>query len=497
MKFPRRSGILLHVTSLPGPYGIGDLGEEAYRFIDFLTAAGQKLWQVLPLNPTGCGNSPYASPSAFAGNPLLISLEKLVEEGLLSIDDLPEKKGFQSDRVDYQKVAQFKPELLSKAWKIFQARSIGEEGRKFEEFCVKHDYWLDDYALFISIKEHFKERAWFDWPQKIAFRNPTLIKQWQKKRAEKIEKIKFLQYLFFKQWQELRQYANRRGIKIIGDVPFFVSHDSVDIWVNRDLFLLDRKGRRTALSGVPPTGYFGISQIWGNPLYNWEEMAKDDFYWWRQRFATILELVDIVRVDHFSGFYACWHISLGAKTSTEGHWVYSPGASLFRSIEEKLGELPIIAEALEPATFPQVKVLLEELGFASVRGLQFAFFGGPNNPHLPEDYQENCVAYTGTHDNDTCVGWFRTLAPEIKERVLQYLGTNNAREINWKLIRTVLASVADTSIIPLQDILGLGSEARMNTPGQETGQWEWRYRREMLTKRLSSHLDRLTSQSGR
>ena len=496
MKFRRGSGILLHITSLPGPHGIGSLGREAYQFVDWLADAGQRFWEILPINPIGYGNSPYASPSAFAGAPLLISLDRLVETGYLDPEDLPSEEDFPKDRVDFPRAIRIKNEAISTAYRRFRRRADSRQQKDYDDFCAEHTPWIDNYALYKSIKDHFRGLPWYEWPPELAFRDPGALESWEKKLEEQIDEIKFAEHLFFKQWKRLRGYCNEMGIKIIGDIPFLVSYDSADVWTHRHLFLLDEQGRRLALSGVPMTGYSGVSQIWGNPLYDWVRMSEDRFNWWMRRFRTVLELTDVVRVDHFSGFNIAWHIPPGAETSAKGRWFYGPGAALFGILEKYLGTLPIIAEALEPVHFEETKALLEILEFSSTRVLQFAFRKKENNPHLPERYPYNCVAYTGTHDTATIRGWFDALSKKEKKEVLSYFGTDN-EEINWKFIRRVLSSIADLAVVPLQDVLGLGNEARMNAPGQTGGQWEWRYDPEMLTGDLAERLSGLTRYYGR
>lgn len=496
MKFRRGSGVLLHIASLPGPHGIGSLGREAFQFVDWLVDAGQRFWEILPINPIGYGNSPYSSPSAFAGAPILISLERLVEEGFLSPEEVPPAGDLSCARVDYPEAIRIKREAVRAAWKRFQEEASGRRRKDFADFQTEHNPWLENYALYRAIKDHFRGAPWYEWPAQCAFREPEAMRAWTEKLAKEIEETKFAEFLFFRQWKKLRGYCNERGIKIIGDIPFPVSYDSADVWADRRLFLLDEEGRRQALGGVPMTGHSGVSQIWGNPLYNWVAMSEDGFDWWTRRFRTVLELVDVIRVDHFSGFIVAWHIPPEAKSSAEGQWFYGPGAALFGLLEKKLGTLPIIAEALEPEHFEEAKAILELLEFSSTRVLQFAFKGGEHNPHRPEFYPYNSVAYTGTHDTNTAAGWFAALKPSERKRVLDYF-QNGREKINWKFIRRALASASDLAIIPLQDILGLGSEARMNAPGQGAGQWEWRCEPGKLTAALADRLAAVTRHSGR
>ncbi len=491
MKFRRGSGILLHVTSLPGPHGIGSLGPEAFRFVDWLVDAGQRFWEVLPITPIGYGNSPYSSPSAFAGAPTLLSLERLAEEGFLSPAEIPSGGDFPPGRAAYPEAIRIKREAVRTAWNRFQSEASDRRRKDLEDFSAEHNPWLENYALYRTIKEHFQGAPWYEWPEEIAFREPSALAAWREKLAAEIAETRFAEFLFFRQWKKLRGYCNERGIKIIGDIPFPVSYDSADVWANRRLFLLDERGRRRALGGVPMTGHSGVSQIWGNPLYDWVAMSEDGFGWWTRRFRTVLELVDVIRVDHFSGFVVAWHIPPGAESSAEGEWFYGPGASLFGLLEKKLGTLPIIAEALEPVHFEEAKAILELLEFSSTRVLQFAFRGKKGSPHRPEFYPYNSVAYTGTHDTDTAAGWFSSLEPEERERVLDYFG-NGQEEINRLFIRRAMASASDLTIIPLQDVLGLGGEARMNAPGRAEGQWEWRCPPGLLTDELAEQLAAMT-----
>ena len=494
-EFPRRGGILLHPTSLPGPEGVGTLGAEAYRFVDFLADAGLKLWQILPLNPTGMGNSPYSSHSAFAGNALLISVDSLVQEGLLDTKDLEKRPRFGGERADYSGAGAFKNAVMDKAWRNFKAGSSRADGKAFRDFCSSHCAWLDDYALFSALKEHFDEKTWYEWPRDIASRKPEALRAVAGELVDRVEEIKFHQYLFFKQWGEIKEYANRKGIEIIGDIPIFVNHDSADVWVFPELFLMAEDGSLTEQSGVPPDPASGASQIWGNPLYNWEGMLEAGFDWWVRRFATALELADIVRIDHFFGFARCWHIPAGAETSEIGRWVESPGMELFQAVKAKLGRCPCIVEDLGWHT-PLIDDLFNYTGFPGMRVLCLAFDSGPDNPHLPHNHIRHAVVYTGTHDNDTAVGWFRSQPDETKQRILRYFGTVE-KDIHWALVRAAMASVAHTAVVPLQDILGLGSEARMNTPGTHSGQWEWRFPKGTLTDERATRLKADMSLYGR
>jgi 4-alpha-glucanotransferase len=496
MKLPRNAGILLHITSLPGPYGIGDLGEEGRRFADFLDSAGLKLWQILPLNPTGVGNCPYSSSSAFAGNPLLVSPKDLVKEGLIKAGNLPRASGLSSKRVDFSRVIRSRRRILDQARRNFKQDSDFGLRKEFDLFCRRNIFWLDDYALFVALKGRYKGVPWFKWPIPLAVREEAALKAAARELEEEIEAVKFSQFLFFRQWADFRNDVNLRGVKIVGDIPFFVNQDSADVWAGRRLFLLDKRGRRTALSGVPPPKGGKVGQVWGNPLYNWKEMEKDGYEWWIARFKLVLSLVDIVRIDHFSGFYACWHIPPSTPSSTKGEWVKGPGAKLFRRIRRELGKLPIIAEALEPDVQKPVDRIMREFKIPGVRELQFGLEGSKPGYHHPDKIPVNCAYYTGLHDNDTSLGWYRKLSPKRKRRVLKYLGVK-ARGVSHGMVREVFNSMADTAIVPLQDPLGLGSPARMNIPGRARGQWEWRFEEEDLTDTLSRDLASLVTGSGR
>ena len=485
----RTSGILLHPTSLPSPFGIGDLGPEAYKFVDFLADAGQTLWQVLPLGPTGYGDSPYASYSAFAGNTLLVSPERLVHEGLLDQSDLVEQA---VGTVDFGKVHQLKADLLRRAYDRFRTADKTE----FETFTRSHSQWLERYALFRVLKDEHDGAAWTEWDATSA-----------NGKDDALEAQMFYQFLFFRQWAALRKYAHERGIRIIGDFPIFVAHDSADVWTNPELFKLDSHGKPIVVAGVPPDYFSATGQLWGNPLYDWERMKATGFKWWIERVRAVFELVDIARVDHFRGFAASWEIPGGDKTAERGKWVETPGRELFDSIRAALGELPIIAEDLGVIT-DDVIALREAFGFPGMRVLQFGFGGDPKTSvDLPHNYVRNVVAYTGTHDNDTAVGWFNSVpgegsmrtAQQIEEQrqfCLSYLDTNDD-EIHWDFIRAVWGSVADRAIAPLQDVLGLGSEARMNLPNSTQGNWSWRFESGMLTAQIAQRLKELNRLYGR
>ncbi len=500
MKFDRSSGILLHPSSLPGKYGIGDLGMEAYRFADFLAATKQGIWQVLPLGPTGYGDSPYQCFSAFAGNPLLISLEKLVEHGDLAHEDVENNlPKFPADSVDFGRVIQWKLPLLKKAAATFAGNASPERRAAFEKFCRQNAGWLDSYALFIALKEaHGGSAVWNKWEREIAFRKPEAVARWKDRLEPEISAQKYAQYQFFTQWSALRSYCRERKIQVMGDIPIFVAHDSADVWAHPGLFRLDAAGIPTAQAGVPPDYFSATGQLWGNPIYNWKKMAQMGYTWWIERFRAALRLFDIIRLDHFRGFEAYWEVPAGEQTAMNGTWVKGPGASLFEAVQNTLGDLPIVAETLGVIT-PEVTSLRDQFGFPGMGILQFAFGVDPQAPDFkPHFFPHNFVAYTGTHDNDTTLGWWtstgegdstRTQANIQAERdfARKYLATDG-KEINWVMIRTLLASVADVAIIPLQDVLGLGNEARMNLPARASGNWQWRFNSGQLTPQIANRL---------
>ena len=505
MNFPRSSGILLHPTSLPGPFGIGDLGPQAYAFADFLVAGGQSLWQVLPLGPTGYGDSPYACYSAFAGNTLLISPAKLVEDGLLVQEDLTVATG-PEERVEFEAVHTSKDSMLRKAFARFTQNGDSSLRTAFQEFRRRNLSWLDDYALFRSLKDAHGGVAWNEWDAAYVRREPAALASALEKFSDQIEAQKFYQFLFFRQWFALKAYCNERGIMFVGDIPIFVAQDSADVWTNPDQFKLDKNGSPIVVAGVPPDYFSATGQLWGNPLYNWDQMRADGFRWWIKRVDSTLKVVDIVRVDHFRGFAACWEIPGGDKTAERGRWAEAPGKELFSAIHAALGQLPIIAEDLGVIT-PDVVALRDGFGFPGMRILQFAFGGDTKNIDLPHNYERNVAAYTGTHDNDTTVGWFSSVPGEGSTRTakqierertfcLHYLNTTG-QEIHWDFIRGVLASVANTAVVPLQDLLGLGTEARMNLPNTTEGNWSWRFKAGALTADIAERLKELTELYGR
>ncbi|WP_138499536.1 4-alpha-glucanotransferase [Nostoc sp. PA-18-2419] len=497
MPFPRSSGILLHPTSFPSRFGIGDLGLEAYRFVDFLKETHQQYWQVLPLGPTAFGNSPYMCYSAMAGNPLIISPEKLQEDGLLTEEDFANLPTFPAEKVDFQQVVPIKMQLLKKACENFKTNATPFQQQEFTGFCDSKAYWLDNFALFMALKDVNHNSNWHAWESELVKREPQALEQVQHRLTEEIFYHKFIQFKFFRQWSDIKSYANMRGIDIIGDIPIYVAHDSADVWAHPDMFCLDKEtGEAAQMAGVPPDYFSATGQLWGNPVYNWEELQKQDFKWWVQRFEAMLDYVDIIRIDHFRGFEAYWAVPKGEKTAINGEWIQAPGDAFFEAIRHKLGKLPVLAEDLGVIT-PGVEALRDKYGFPGMKILQFAFTADPENPFLPFHYPRNAVVYTGTHDNDTTVGWFNTATESEKENLSLYLGSISPDGVHWDLIRLALSSVANQAIIPLQDILGLGNEARMNFPSVAEGNWEWRYQAGAITEELSSRLKVLTQINGR
>ncbi|MGB3642456.1 MAG: 4-alpha-glucanotransferase [Rivularia sp. (in: cyanobacteria)] len=498
MSFPRSSGILLHPTSFPSRFGIGDLGHEAYRFIDFLNDGSQKYWQILPLGPTGFGNSPYMCYSALAGNPLLISPDKLQGAGLLSDDDFANLPEFPLDNVDYQQVESTKIPLLKKACSNFKANHTKEQLKEFKEFCDSKAYWLDDYSLFMALKDSTGGASWNSWDEDIAKRKPKAIEKAKKELESEVFYHKFLQFQFYSQWSELRKYANDRNVEIVGDIPIYVAHDSADVWGNPENFSLDKEtGEAALMAGVPPDYFSATGQLWGNPVYDWKQLEKQNFKWWVQRFEAMLDYVDIIRIDHFRGFEAYWAVPLGEETAINGEWLKAPGDKLFETIKQQLGVLPVLAEDLGTIT-PDVEALRDKFEFPGMKVLQFAFGGDASNPYLPFNVQDtNCVIYTGTHDNDTTVGWYEKANDTEKQNLNFYLGSISQDGVHWDLIRLAMGSVANVAIFPLQDMLGLGSNARMNIPSQGEGNWDWRYRSEAMNSELSQRMKNFVEFFGR
>ncbi len=473
MASARRSGILLHPTSLPGPNGVGELGAEALAWLDFLAAAGQRLWQVMPLGPTGYGDSPYQSFSTFAGNHFLISMDTLVEQGWLQAGELAPLAELPTERVDYGALIPRKLALLERAAERFDRLAEGQERAALAAFRAEQAAWLDDYALFMALKEAHGGSAWGDWVPGLRDREAAALERARAEVAAGVTKHVVWQYWFFTQWRAVRSRAAELDIQVVGDVPIFVSLDSADAWANPDLFHFDAKGAPTVVAGVPPDYFSATGQRWGNPLYRWDRLADTGFAWWVERVRAALAMFDLVRIDHFRGFAAYWEIPADEPTAVRGRWVPGPGNALFDALRRALGELPLIAEDLGVIT-PDVEELRAGNGFPGMKVLQFAFAGDAEDPYLPHNYPKECVVYTGTHDNDTTAGWYAA-APEVeRDLVRRYLARDDG-EIAWELIRLAQASVADTAIVPLQDALGLGSGARMNTPGTAGGNWSWRF----------------------
>lgn len=498
MPFPRSSGILLHPTSFPSRYGIGDLGIEAYRFIDFLVRSGQRYWQMLPLNPPSVGNSPYMSFSAMAGNPLLISPDLLLEKGLLYEEDLSDLPDFPLDHIDFEKVIAWKIPILRKASQNFSQKAPPVMRRRFEGFCQGKASWLEDYALFMALLESNGQPVWTQWPQELRHRHWEALEYARQQLKEEIFFHKFLQFEFVEQWLELRGYSNTLNISIIGDIPIYVGHNSADVWANPLVFKLDpESGNPTEVAGVPPDYFSVTGQLWGNPIYDWEYLQNTGFDWWVRRVREVLTQVDIIRIDHFRGLEAYWSVPAGETTAINGEWIKAPGYALFDTIRNKLGKLPIIAEDLGDIDQP-VLDMRDHYEFPGMKILQFAFGGGADNPYLPFNVEHNSVIYTGTHDNNTSMGWYYDNAnDQEKSRLYQYMGCHGEYSIAWDMIRLAYSSVANQAIIPLQDVFSLGSDARMNTPSQSEGNWGWRYRGEALTEDYINRLREMVMLYGR
>jgi 4-alpha-glucanotransferase len=494
----RASGVLLHVSSLPSPYGIGDVGPAAFAAVDLLQAAGQSWWQALPLGPTGYGNSPYQCLSSFAGNGQLISPDCLIEEGLLPAGDCDEGRLLPKNAVDYNAIFPFKYKLLKKAWSSFSSTQRSALRLDYDQFCLDQAYWLDDYALFRALKAKHGGAYYLDWPAEIVRREPGALARAGRDLAELIEQVRFAQFLVFRQAKRLREYARAAGVRLIGDLPFFVSPDSSDVWANPDLFLLDEHRRPRFVAGVPPDYFSAQGQLWGNPVYDWEALRRTGYRWCIERLRALLTQVDVVRLDHFRGFSAAWHVSAGAATAQSGQWVPGPGAEFFNAVRKELGTLPFIAEDLGLIT-PDVYALRDQFQLPGMRILQFAFDGHADNPFLPHNYVPNTVVYTGTHDNNTTRGWFEALPEDQKRNVWNYLKrpAGNSDEVAWELIRLAWSSSAALAIAPLQDLLNLGAEARMNLPGNVEGNWRWRCRDEILPPQVLDALHGLTTSTNR
>ena len=514
MSFTRSSGLLLHISSLPGSYGIGDLGPEAYAFADYLQAAGQTIWQILPIVPVGHGYSPYSSPSTFAGNTLFISPDLLVKDGLLKAEEIEFGADATPEKVDFRRVSAYKQQILKAAWNRFSAGDPTGMGKEFAQFVSENSAWLHDYALYEAIKVREGDSGWTDWAPPLRDRNAAAIEHFESENGELIEMIKFFQFLFDRQWAALRKYCQERDVRLFGDLPIYVAQDSAEVWANRELFYLDATGNPTVVSGVPPDYFSETGQRWGNPLYKWDVMKARDYAWWAARMKRILALVDLVRLDHFRGFEAYWEVPASEKTAIKGEWRKGPGSDLFKSLERQLGTLPVIAENLGVIT-EGVTDLIAEFGFPGMAILQFAFDSGPDNPFLPHNYSRDIVAYTGTHDNDTLLGWWKDTsstqdaaqiagaraycASYLNLKVSESSGHVNGQcqDLNWKAIHALMESLADMVVTPVQDVLSMESSARMNTPGTTTNNWSWRLESGALTLGLAEKLSALTTATKR
>jgi 4-alpha-glucanotransferase len=495
MDYQRSAGILLHPTSLPGPYGIGDIGPEAFKWIDFLAESGCGLWQILPLGPTGYGDSPYQCFSAFAGNPYLISPEILISEDLLHSDDLVDHPLFPSEKVDFGAVIPWKLGVLDRSYLRFKNSTSVTIKREYDEFVSLNEDWLNDFALFMALKEAHGGGPWVDWPKSLRDHSPTALAEFRERNIETINRQKYRQFLFFKQWSSIRIYAASKNIMIVGDIPIFVAHDSAEVWANPNLFYLDRNGNPTVVAGVPPDYFSKTGQLWGNPLYQWNVHSKDRYQWWLKRLSAVLKMVDIVRLDHFRGFAGYWEVPAGEQTAENGRWVPGPGADFLQTIRDYLGDLPIIAEDLGEIT-PDVIKLRDQFNLPGMKIIQFAFTGDPDEPFLPHNHINNSVVYTGTHDNDTSRGWYSRVSEEERNFCRRYLKSDGL-EIAWDIIRAAWTSVAVLAFAPMQDFLELGNEARMNYPGNPSGNWTWRLRGEKLNNALKTRIKEINFLYGR
>lgn len=491
MEFPRSSGILLHPTSLPGPYGSGTLGREARRWVRFIAGAGQTYWQILPLGPTGYGDSPYQSLSSFAGNPYLIDPDTLVREGLASGREAEACESPDTGKVDFGTLFRVRNRFLDLVWERYNSRPQPGLARKFAKFKDANDYWLDDFALFCAIKEEQNHAAWSEWPEEYRVRDPSALSRFRERHGDRIGRHEFVQFLFFRQWGAIKAYANGLGLKIVGDVPIFVAYDSADTWSHPELFQLDSERRPLKVAGVPPDYFTATGQLWGNPLYDWAVHKADGYAWWAARIGAALGAADILRIDHFRGFEAYWAVPAQDETAERGAWEKGPGLDFFTCLAGKLGDLPIIAEDLGFMN-EEVHRIRDGMGFPGMKILQFAFEPGEENGDLPHTYTQNCAVYTGTHDNDTSRGWLASAAPEARARALAYLPAREST-FHWDMIRGAWASPARIAITPAQDLLGLGSESRMNYPGKQGGYWTWRLSEGLPKGRVARRLKALTT----
>lgn len=491
----RKSGILLHITSLPGIEGIGTMGKNAFQFVDFLVETGQRIWQILPLGQVGFGNSPYQCYSAFAGNQQLIDLSLLVDEGLVDSTKLKNIPSFSKKTVEFDRVSEWKNTLLKDAFTQFKNTFEEKNKVEYQHFINEHGWWLNDYALFMAVKKHYGQVAWNEWSDDIKFRKKPVLEQWGNKLAEEINFHKFLQFLFFKQWFGLKNYANAKGVEIVGDVPLYVSTDSADVWTNTDIFVLDEKLKPIEVGGVPPDYFSETGQLWGNPVFNWQRLKERNFDWWLARLHFNLNLFDRVRIDHFRGLEAFWSVPATEKTAINGKWVKTLGYEMLEKMREHVGELSFIAEDLGLIT-PEVEQLRTGFNLPGMKVLQFAFSSDSENVHLPHNYTPEFVVYTGTHDNDTTLGWMKKATDNERKMVKTYLGKPGKKTLR-KVIGLVLASVAQTAIIPMQDILELDSQSRMNTPGTSSGNWGWRFHWRQLKQRHKNFLTETTAKFNR
>lgn len=491
----RSCGILCHPTCMPGPYGIGELGPGTHQFLDFLQSANLGYWQVLPLGPTGFGDSPYQPFSAFAGNPLLIGLDELVEVGLLERADLASAPSFPAGRVSYGDVIDFKGRALRRSYESFCRAAPAPVRDEWSAYCEANRAWLGDFCLFMALKQRFGWTPWVEWERSIALHEPQAVQAWRTALREEVDLHSYLQFLFARQWLRVKEHARAAGIRLIGDVPIYVGHDSADVWGHRELFRLDENGLPTVIAGVPPDYFSPTGQRWGNPHYRWDVLQATGYAWWVSRLRTVLSQVDVVRLDHFRGFSGSWEVPAQEETAMHGRWVKGPGREFFESAHQQLGGLPIIAEDLGLISADVIS-LRQELGLPGMRVLQFAFDSDASNVHLPHNHPRDCVVYTGTHDNDTSLGWYASCSEDVKQRARLYTGMHG-RDMNWALVRLAMTSVADLAIIPLQDALGLGSESRLNQPGKAHGNWTWRYSPEQLRPELAEALRELAILTGR
>ncbi len=485
----RKSGILMPISALPSKYGIGCLSKEAYEFVDLCKKAGQSYWQILPLGPTGYGDSPYQSFSTFAGNPYYIDLEALIEEGFLTEKECQKADfGTEPGYVDYEKMYVSRFKILRKAFE----RSNIAENPKFRKFCKKNEFWLDDYALYMAVKKRFRGKSWSEWAENIRMRKPETLQEYREKYAEEILFYQFQQYEFYKQWKALKKYANENGVKLVGDIPIYVAFDSADTWASPELFQLDEDGKPIAVAGCPPDAFSATGQLWGNPLYRWDYHAETNYAWWMKRIAYCYKLYDVVRIDHFRGFDEYYSIPFGDETAEFGHWEKGPGYALFKEMKNQLGDKKVIAEDLGFLTKSVIK-LVKKTGYPGMKILQFAFDGvSGDSDYLPHHYGKNCVVYTGTHDNDTTLSWYQTMSKQDRKFANDYLDIKRKKEVPWKFIRAAMASVADTCIIPMQDYLELGGEARINFPSTLGDNWKWRMLPGQFTEELAERIFDMT-----